>query len=31
MPDNFMHQASVARRVFAVTSFAEAERADRAY
>jgi hypothetical protein len=26
-----MHQARVDRRAFAVTSFAEAERADRAY
>jgi hypothetical protein len=31
MPDNLPDQARVDRRAFAVTSFAEAERADRAY
>ena len=31
MPDNLLAQARVDRRAFAVTSFAEAERADRAY
>jgi hypothetical protein len=31
MPDNLIDQARVDRRAFAVTSFAEAERADRAY
>jgi hypothetical protein len=31
MPDNLQEQARVDRRAFAVTSFAEAERADRAY
>ena len=31
MPDNLLDQARVDRRAFAVTSFAEAERADRAY
>ncbi len=31
MSDNLPDQARVDRRAFAVTSFAEAERADRAY
>ena len=31
MPDKLIDQARVDRRAFAVTSFAEAERADRAY
>jgi hypothetical protein len=31
MPDNLLDQARVDRRALAVTSFTEAERADRAY
>ena len=31
MPDNLLDQARVDRRAFAVMSFVEAERADRAY
>ena len=31
MPDDLIEQARVDRRPFAVTSFAEAERGDRAY
>ena len=31
MPDNLLDQTRVDRRTFAVTSFAAAERADRAY